>query len=685
MELTGEQSCNADGVPMIQEDQSFVRISRGTIDQANQRFAHGGLQCSCIVLEALRQTLHKPPSCWESTDIDEIVVQGDALFSEYLPEGDERMLMVNELPRLFERNGVTYELEILDDSFATGFIDESCNVSDVQVSLAVALANGFDIASMLILVFDSYTICMVKSDEKYYVFDSHSRNAEGCSSVDGTAVLLEFQIVHQVHEYLQTLFESLNLKRNAIFELTPVKLEIVQNVYEFTNTEGEVQTIEDNLELNKVSISTKHTVNERKRYATDPIFAERKRSKFRDKYDKDEIYRHKRRAEKRMRYQSDIAYSRKVREVSRQRYWTDHVYNMKMRARNNLNKKSHAEKYKNNEWYRRQLSEAVRKRYKNNEWYRRQLNEAARKRYKTDETYRRQLTERGKRRYREDSVYARELNMRNRRHYQENAEYAARMIQRNKTKYKTNKEYATAVNFRAKQSKKQNKFKGGNKLNQPRSTTQKIKKCIAKFKACCKEGPNYICSVCHRQLFKVGVRYCNKTVYCKNRSNAKLCITSKYVHRCDDNCQETCKFKSTSYGSEWICHTCHRHLMAGQMPPQAAANKMDLFPIPPELKQLNILEKQLIALTLPFMKIVSLPKGGQRGIHGPTICVPSDIGKIQSICPRNLDDAKLVKIKLKRKLEYKGHYSFQAISVEKVKDALVRLKEDNNFYKRRCN
>ena len=81
------------------------------------------------------------------------------------------------------------------------------------------------------------------------------------------------------------------------------------------------------------------------------------------------------------------------------------------------------------------------------------------------------------------------------------------------------------------------------------------------------------------------------------------------------------------------------------------------------------------------MKIVSLPKGGQRGIHGPTICVPSDMGKIQSVCPRNIDDAKLVKIKLKRKLEYKGHYSYQTISLEKVKAALVRLKQDNDFYR----
>ena len=161
--------------------------------------------------------------------------------------------------------------------------------------------------------------------------------------------------------------------------------------------------------------------------------------------------------------------------------------------------------------------------------------------------------------------------MTNREKYRQNVEYAAKMIERNKNKYKINKEYAETVKIRAKQSKKQHKFKDRSKRNQSTSKIHRIKTCIVKFKASCKEGPNYVCTVCHRQLFKVGVRPCNKDVYCKNRSNANLCITGKYVHKCHDMCEESCQRKSTSYGNEWICHTCHRHLMTGQMPPQAAA------------------------------------------------------------------------------------------------------------------
>ncbi len=59
---------------------------------------------------------------------------------------------------------------------------------------------------------------------------------------------------------------------------------------------------------------------------------------------------------------------------------------------------------------------------------------------------------------------------------------------------------------------------------------------------------------------------------------------------------------------EWICHTCDSHLKRGSMPSIAVANKLELPPIPAELLELNVLERQLIAKIVPFAKIVALPK-----------------------------------------------------------------------------
>ncbi|GAA6111035.1 uncharacterized protein LOC101886064 [Tachysurus ichikawai] len=57
----------------------------------------------------------------------------------------------------------------------------------------------------------------------------------------------------------------------------------------------------------------------------------------------------------------------------------------------------------------------------------------------------------------------------------------------------------------------------------------------------------------------------------------------------------------------------------------AAAYKPELPPIPAELVELNVLESQLISKIIPFAKIIALPKGQQRAVHGAVVCVPSEV------------------------------------------------------------
>jgi len=54
--------------------------------------------------ECLRFSLHKDPSDWCTEDIDNILLNVDAMFNQY-KGGSPRMLMVNELPRLFDFEG----------------------------------------------------------------------------------------------------------------------------------------------------------------------------------------------------------------------------------------------------------------------------------------------------------------------------------------------------------------------------------------------------------------------------------------------------------------------------------------------------------------------------------------------------------------------------------------------------
>ena len=81
-------------------------------------------------------------------------------------------------------------------------------------------------------------------------------------------------------------------------------------------------------------------------------------------------------------------------------------------------------------------------------------------------------------------------------------------------------------------------------------------------------------------------------------------------------------------GNEYVCKTCDRALKRGVMPLQAKANGLKLSEMPPELADLNALELRLICLRLPFMKMVALPSGKQRSIHGPAVNVPATVCNI---------------------------------------------------------
>ena len=109
-----------------------------------------------------------------------------------------------------------------------------------------------------------------------------------------------------------------------------------------------------------------------------------------------------------------------------------------------------------------------------------------------------------------------------------------------------------------------------------------------------KEDPDYVCTCCHRLMYR-------KTVVEFQRS--------KYKERLQEiiglSLRRSVKQKV------WICITCHRSLKQGRLPARAKANNLELEDIPAELSDLNVLEKRLVCLRIPFMKMVALPRGKQ--------------------------------------------------------------------------
>ena len=130
------------------------------------------------------------------------------------------------------------------------------------------------------------------------------------------------------------------------------------------------------------------------------------------------------------------------------------------------------------------------------------------------------------------------------------------------------------------------------------------------FKAECKKQPVYICTSCHRLLWRKGVQKFSIHKYNKIKPEiTQLVLDKKYGISSID-------------GSMYICHMCHRALKLGRIPSQSKANRMTLDEIPDELKDLNTLELHIICKRILFMKLVKLPRGKQKGIRGAAVNVP---------------------------------------------------------------
>ncbi|XP_062588390.1 uncharacterized protein LOC134250047 [Saccostrea cucullata] len=295
------------------------------------------------------------------------------------------------------------------------------------------------------------------------------------------------------------------------------------------------------------------------------------------------------------------------------------------------------------------------------------VKQGALKKYKEDETYRMKNKAAHVQRYSSNETFKANMQERAARRYQSDIKVQSKVKKRSKDSY-----------YSSSEAMKKKKEKVAQKRRLKQMNLEQEEEVIRLFKEKAKEGPDYACTCCHRLLFKNQVQACEHQMYEKNesaRTISDICLVHKYLHECSESCPEAC-----TKSSLWICYTCHRKIMSGKAPAEASVNGLILEDIPPELTRLNSLEQHLIAIHIPFMKVMALPHGGQKNVHGPVVCVPSDMKKTISL-PRKEDENLLLRVKLKRKLNYKGYFEYQFVNTNHVMSALSYLKENNQWYK----
>ena len=120
----------------------------------------------------------------------------------------------------------------------------------------------------------------------------------------------------------------------------------------------------------------------------------------------------------------------------------------------------------------------------------------------------------------------------------------------------------------------------------------------------------------------------------------------------------------------YICSTCHSKIAKGKIPSQAVYNDISVDEIPVELALLEKLEQILIAKRIVF-------EGQQKKVSGAICNVPVDCDQTCKVLPQPPERSGIIMLKLKCKLEFRGHVYFQAVLPQFIENALNWLKLNN--------
>jgi hypothetical protein len=136
-------------------------------------------------------------------------------------------------------------------------------------------------------------------------------------------------------------------------------------------------------------------------------------------------------------------------------------------------------------------------------------------------------------------------------------------------------------------------------------------------------------------------------------------------------------------GNYYICKSCQRTLKKGRIPScNEVKYKFQVPHLPSELTTdnmvLNKCEAHLLKLIIPFIRVVHIPRSAEFKIHGPLICVESNIKQsLETVLPI---DQELIPVALKRRPEYKGAYVEEVVSKKKIMAYFTYLKKVNPLF-----
>ena len=212
--LSGDIECNPG--PIIGQPSKSIQ---GSFNQGDiSRFgATAGIQCSCNALVSILYSNHKEIDYWKTFDLDHILMEGDKNFKKL---GLTESPYIDQFPKNIVLDEQTISLEFID--FHGEFVSNDMTINFVEEEMLLQHSGA-------LFVIEGYTISIIFQNNKFYVFDSHSRDNLGKKIPNGTSVLLQFENLKIIKEYIR------NVYKTNFFNVLYIKVKRSENISLLTN------------------------------------------------------------------------------------------------------------------------------------------------------------------------------------------------------------------------------------------------------------------------------------------------------------------------------------------------------------------------------------------------------------------------------------------------------------------
>ena len=256
-----ENISNSNQYQMNITNQTFSKIILGNTHQGSSKYYNISVLCgsTCMTnsLISLAYSKNKNTNQWTSNDIDEILFLGINLYKLLYPnriiQDNSTYLTVNDLNINFSIDNKYFQVTV-KQSFCGNMLQQQTNIRNVLPTIEEAFENAFQISNCCILILKEYGMSIHKIQNKYYLFDPHSRNKEGLSTENGYAILGNLTNEISLFKHLRNLcksFTNVPLK-DILFELTAIDINIITPSTEIQYNLKTTNTISTNKELQQL-------------------------------------------------------------------------------------------------------------------------------------------------------------------------------------------------------------------------------------------------------------------------------------------------------------------------------------------------------------------------------------------------------------------------------------------------